>query len=143
MGDELPKENICAVFESSSEIKTDTALQGLLGRCCGYHKKDIDIFVPPKFINTGLKEYIESIENSGATGLSNCMNVGMRKKESKRGKLGFPIVPIHMTSSEVGLTESDIKQIRESDRIKESWSKKNNKKVINYLLESSRSSITN
>ena len=62
------------------------------------------------------------------------MNVGMRKKESKRGKLGFPIVPIHMTSSEVGLTESDIKQIRESDRIKESWSKKNNKKVINYLL---------
>lgn len=46
MGKELPKEHIDFVMETSVG-KTDTAVQGLLGRMCGYHTNyTVQIFVP-------------------------------------------------------------------------------------------------
>jgi hypothetical protein len=45
VGKVLPKENIGFVWENSKIPKTDTAVQGLIGRVCGYHTYDIEIYV--------------------------------------------------------------------------------------------------
>lgn len=133
MGDEMPKEHICAVFESSPDIKTDTALQGLLGRCCGYHGEDIDIYLPEEFIENGLNEYLEAIENNFSSGLSNCMNVGKRKSEKKGNRFNYPIVPIHIPYSSLHTIEGYTFNRKDQD----SWEDLN-LYVIQYVLENER-----
>jgi hypothetical protein len=41
MGKVLPKEHVFAVIDTSDKSNTDTLLQGLLGRICGYYSKRI------------------------------------------------------------------------------------------------------
>lgn len=46
MGKRVPKDYISFVMETSFDPKTDTLLQGLLGRMCGYHnRRDIMIYL--------------------------------------------------------------------------------------------------
>jgi hypothetical protein len=46
MGKQLKKNFVRFVFESSRSTKTDSILQGLLGRCCGYDSRpDIAVYV--------------------------------------------------------------------------------------------------
>jgi hypothetical protein len=63
MGEVIPKEHIAFVFEEAKESKTDTLLQSLLGRMCGYSASpeqkaaflaQIKIYVPDCF--TAVKE---------------------------------------------------------------------------------------
>lgn len=42
-GKVVPKQNIGFVWENSSNPATDTAVQGLLGRMCGYYEDDVQI----------------------------------------------------------------------------------------------------
>lgn len=44
VGKVLPKDYLATVWEFSKTPKTDTFAQGLLGRCCGYHSFDIEIY---------------------------------------------------------------------------------------------------
>ena len=49
MGQDFSKEHIGLVYEPSMNVKTDTCLQALLGRMCGYHNNtEIDIYVSSK-----------------------------------------------------------------------------------------------
>ncbi len=45
VGKVLPKQHIGFVWENSKNPNSDTILQGLLGRCCGYHNYYIDIYI--------------------------------------------------------------------------------------------------
>ncbi len=94
MGKELNKAHICAVAETSQSINTDTCLQGLPGRCCGYHNKNIDIYVPKCFLQVGVPEYINFLEHG--TGLSKCMMIQGKRTIVRNEDGRFPIVPIHM-----------------------------------------------
>ena len=70
MGKVVPKEHIAFVFETSLNSKTDTLLQGLLGRMCGYHSYNIDIYIHMKLLTnktrqntTELEKYVKLMEN--------------------------------------------------------------------------------
>ena len=94
MGKELPKDHICALAETAQEINTDTCLQGLPGRGCGYHAEDIDIYVPKCFLETGLREYINFLEHG--TGLSKCMMIKGKRKIMRTEEGRTPTIPIHI-----------------------------------------------
>jgi len=58
VGKELNKDHICAVFETSLIINTDTLLQGLFGRVCGYNiTNNIDIYISTKNIEDIINEF--------------------------------------------------------------------------------------
>jgi hypothetical protein len=58
VGKELHKEHICAVFETSLTINTDTLLQGLFGRVCGYNiTNSIDIYISTKNMEDIINEF--------------------------------------------------------------------------------------
>lgn len=58
VGKELNKQHICAVFETSLTINTDTLLQGLLGRVCGYNiTNNLDIYISTTNISDILHEF--------------------------------------------------------------------------------------
>jgi hypothetical protein len=92
MGKVLPKDYICAVMETSSDPKDDTCLQGLLGRCCGYHNYDIDIYLPKRFIDKSVSNYINFTNGNGH--LDNMMNVP--RVSSRMRNLENFTVPTHL-----------------------------------------------
>lgn len=62
MGKNLEKEHILFVMETSKRSNTDTILQGLLGRVCGYSKgsDNIDVYLHQKIVNSGeIQRYID------------------------------------------------------------------------------------
>jgi hypothetical protein len=61
MGKELDKEHILFCFETAKSSATDTVLQGLLGRCCGYfHSTTIVVFLHKDIVENGeLQRYID------------------------------------------------------------------------------------
>ena len=61
MGKELDKEHILFCFETAKSSATDTVLQGLLGRCCGYfHSTTIVVFLHKDIAENGeLQRYID------------------------------------------------------------------------------------
>jgi len=70
MGKVIPKQHIAFVMETSPSPNTDTLLQGLLGRMCGYHAFDIDIYVSETILikktgdgTTELEKYLMGVEN--------------------------------------------------------------------------------
>ena len=64
MGQVLCKDHIAMVYEQSKSPNVDTLLQGLLGRCCGYHSNiAIDIYVS-QTIKGEVSKYIEGFANN-------------------------------------------------------------------------------
>ena len=70
MGKVVPKQHISFVMETSSKPNTDTILQGLLGRMCGYHECDIDIYIHNDILikktgngTTELEKFVQLMEN--------------------------------------------------------------------------------
>jgi len=61
MGKELDKEHILFCFETAKSSATDTVLQGLLGRCCGYfYSTTIVVFLHKDIAENGeLQRYID------------------------------------------------------------------------------------
>ncbi len=51
VGKVLPKQYIGFVWENSKTPNSDTILQGLLGRCCGYHNYNINIYVSSSLLD--------------------------------------------------------------------------------------------
>ena len=67
MGQVLHKEHIAMMYESSVSPNADTLLQGLLGRCCGYHRNNnIDIFVSHKRKDE-ISKYIKAFDNDNVS----------------------------------------------------------------------------
>jgi hypothetical protein len=70
MGKVVPKSHISFVMETASKPNTDTILQGLLGRMCGYNQCDIDIYIHNDILTkktgngtTELEKFVQLMEN--------------------------------------------------------------------------------
>ena len=61
----LPKENLCFVWEWTKNPKHDTFAQSHIGRMCGYHQQQIYIYLPGKYIDKGIPEFLEIHEGEG------------------------------------------------------------------------------
>ena len=93
MGKVLDKTHILCVIETGS--KTDTILQGLLGRCCGYYTEHIVVYVK-KFDKREpeIKRYIRMTDGEDVIP-SNAMNVKKRVHQSL-----FPCIPLKITRTD-------------------------------------------
>ena len=76
MGQRIHKAYLTGMFEHSNSMKSDTALQGLLGRSCGYHKHNFFIYMPIHIIEKTIPEFLKFVKTRGKSGISNAMNTG-------------------------------------------------------------------
>jgi len=98
MGKELPKEHVCAVYECAAVSKTNTTLQGLLGRTCGYYTNEIadvkiDVYLPQGEDNQSVQEYIESVDSGFTKGITGTQHI---PKADRKPREWFTNVPIHI-----------------------------------------------
>ena len=106
MGTVVPKQHISFVMETSTNPRTDTVLQGLLGRMCGYPggsfgycvSNDINIYISQQVLSHGdidtyisLCQSMEMIVPSRATNVIGEHNKGRRDLSQVE-----PIIPIYM-----------------------------------------------
>ena len=114
MGKNLEKRHILFVMETAKNSNTDTVLQGLLGRVCGYSpgSKDIDVYLHDKIIKSGeLQRYIELTEGqeiipSKARNLSKTTII-----KSKHPIVPFMVSNVVSTVRQQKLTNTQIKRI--------------------------------
>ncbi len=93
MGKNMQKKHLLFVFETAKKSATDTILQGLLGRSCGYSEGSdrVYVFIANKIIESKeLDRYIELWDNDGVTILPNNANNLIANKETK---YKHPIIP--------------------------------------------------
>ena len=76
MGQRIHKAYLTGMFGHSNSMKSDTALQGLLGRSCGYHKHNFFIYMPIHIIEKTIPEFLKFVKTRGKSGISNAMNTG-------------------------------------------------------------------
>jgi len=89
-GQVIPKEHIGMVWEGSSVGNTDATLQGLPGRCCGYHENtDIQMFVPKTLLASPKGKSTEDPEKSLPNEIENYMNYYLRHELIKTGACEF------------------------------------------------------
>jgi hypothetical protein len=101
MGKELPKQNVCAVYESSESSNHNTVLQGLLGRVCGYHSEEIDVYLPSDFIERGgIDEYESIVKSDFKIGLSGTSHVVKRIRTKLSPTELSSNVPIHVKGTD-------------------------------------------
>ena len=97
MGQNLEKSHVLFVMETAKSVNTDTLLQGLLGRVCGYSQgsSEIYVYIPQKIYNSGeINRYIELIDNLEITGeIGVIPNKAMNIIASKVFKTFHPIIP--------------------------------------------------
>ena len=109
MGKQLPKKNICAVYEHADKQNYDTALQSLLGRTCGYKiQHDIDVYIEDGAENKALNNYIEIVKSDFKNPIARTLNIRDRKEKKSNPdavKL-YPNAPhlIRVTEDEYRLT---------------------------------------
>ena len=90
MGKVVPKTHVAMVFESATKAngkKTDTGLQGLLGRMCGYapdeHGFDIDIHIEEDLIEQ-VQLYLDGYDSPQGPQNTHAMNLRKTKKIQRR-----------------------------------------------------------
>lgn len=113
MGKQLPKKNICAVYEHCDEQNYDTGLQSLLGRSCGYNIPNlIDVYMDDGAENKALNNYIDIIESGFSQPIARTQNIRDRKlrKIKSRAKKLYPNAPhlIRVTEDEYRLTNDTL-----------------------------------
>lgn len=104
MGTVVPKNHLSFLFETSTTSKTDTLLQGLLGRACGYHTNDdITVYVNRELLASGeIDTYLGFCDGNEASVPCNAKNVVKEQDDlykaytSKDGKKLYPVIPIHI-----------------------------------------------
>ena len=97
MGKNLEKAHILFVMETARNSKTDTVLQGLLGRVCGYAEGSelIDVYLHQKIINSGeIDRYIEMIEGIRREGVISIIPIKAKNITPGRFSKNESIVPI-------------------------------------------------
>lgn len=104
MGKNLEKEHLLFVMETCKSSNTDTILQGLLGRVCGYSSNhNIDVYLHEKIIKGDeIKRYIELTEGMKVIP-TKAKNLDPAKKEHH-----LPIVPIKIRRSNQSNARKDI-----------------------------------
>lgn len=96
MGKNLDKKHLLFVFETSKKSKTDTVLQSLLGRVCGYSagSDSVVVFLSEKIVRSGeIDRYIKMWEQDGIQIMPTIAN----NLSDKKVKLHVPIIPIRVS----------------------------------------------
>jgi len=95
MGKNLEKKHLSFVIETAKMSKTDTVLQSLLGRVCGYSEGSdkVMVYLSEKIVRSGeIDRYIEMWENPGVTVIpTNACNMTTKKVTPM-----IPIIPIRI-----------------------------------------------
>ena len=91
MGKVLIKTHILCVIETGS--KTDTILQGLLGRCCGYYTEHIIVYVK-RYNRSEIRKFIQMSEGEEVVP---CKGMNVRKKVHHDLT---PCIPIKVTHND-------------------------------------------
>jgi len=110
MGKNLVKKHILFVMETARNSKTDTVLQGLLGRVCGYAEGSelIDVYLHQKIIKSGeIKRYIDLIEGIRTEGTVNVIPTKAKNIAPGRVSKNEPIVPIRITRDRTRFPTND------------------------------------
>lgn len=107
MGKNMQKSHLSFVFETASNSATDTVLQGLLGRTCGYSDGSdrVKIYLSNKIIKSeDIERYIELWDTEGVQIIPRkANNVGMKLPSDRQ-----PIIPIRIKRSNL---DNDRKQV--------------------------------
>lgn len=110
MGKVMPKDHISMVFEAGTKAEkrhSDTTLQGLLGRVCGYTDRpggfDIAVFVESNIMEY-VDEYIRSYDSPEGPIVGNAMNVRPCPPE-KRSLKPYHAIPLVGDNLEPPLTK--------------------------------------
>lgn len=75
-GKRLPVKYVSTIVNSSQNPNTDTLLQGLIGRCCGYKKSNFNIkFYVSELSWRGIMEYVNAVNNNFNVGVGKSKNV--------------------------------------------------------------------
>lgn len=96
MGKNLEKRHVLFVMETAKKSNTDTVLQGLLGRVCGYSlgSKDVDVYLHDKIVKSGeLQRYIDLTDGQGIIPSKAC---NLSKTTIFKSK--HPIVPFMVSN---------------------------------------------
>jgi hypothetical protein len=103
MGTVVPKDHLAFLFETSTSSKTDTLLQGLLGRACGYHQNDsIQVYINEELLKTGeIERYLDLCKGYEKRVPTNAKNVVKeddlyRLYTSNNGGKMYQVIPIHI-----------------------------------------------
>ena len=110
MGKNLHKEHLSFVFETAKNSKTDTVLQSLLGRVCGYSAGSdrVLVYLHAKILHSGeIDRYVDLWENDGVQVLPSRGN----NLTDKRVKLHVPIVPIRIRINRTAFATNDRRDI--------------------------------
>lgn len=94
MGKNLKKEHVLFVMETSKNSNTDTVLQGLLGRVCGYSvgSDSVDVYLHQKIVNSGeIQRYIDLTEGQHVIPAKAC-NIA----KTSAVKTRHPIIPFEV-----------------------------------------------
>jgi hypothetical protein len=97
MGKNLCKQHILFVMETAKNSRTDTVLQSLLGRVCGYSvgSNQIDIYLHQKIVNSGeIDRYVELIEIIDETEEVYVIPKKANNLTIKKVSITDPIIPI-------------------------------------------------
>ena len=111
MGKQVSKQYVLFCLETSKYSKTDTLLQGLLGRCCGYHSNEHIIIYLYKsyFESQELQRFIQMYEDKTTTPFRGS-NLKMPKgiKPNKYGK--YSTIPEKVTWTDKKLLIQNIQE---------------------------------
>ena len=105
MGQRLNKENIYAVMETSKSSKTDTLLQGLIGRICGYYTNIIKVYIPDTISKEEFYNFIKMYYSTDIICPSKAMNVISSGSKEKTKKSYISLIPIKLHRT-VGIKET-------------------------------------
>jgi hypothetical protein len=126
-GKRLVKEHIGAVWETSKGANTDTIIQGLLGRMCGYDVPEVKplIFLPPKCLKLNQDKIIKAcdlerafIPNTIPRYASHIIPGRLQKKTENEERVQlYPCVPIQFQLSAEDTRQLDGLSYREISAI--------------------------
>jgi len=131
MGKVVPKQHLSFVMETAEKPRTDTILQGLLGRVCGWHNfRDIIVYVHNNIISSGeLDRYCQWFHGDMCLP-KRAMNI-VSSRQNTTHHSNHPIIPIEFDVSDIpGFTAQ--KLANGNDIIVDEFlSKLDNKKYVN------------
>jgi hypothetical protein len=114
MGKNLPKKHVLFVMETAKNSKTDTVLQGLLGRVCGYAEGSelIDVYLHHKIIKSKeIDRYISLIDAISREGVIKFIPTKGKNITVGKFSKNEPIIPIRITRNRTISSTNDRKYI--------------------------------
>ena len=116
MGKNVEKKHVLFVMETAKTSKTDTVLQGLLGRACGYSEgsERIVVFLHKKIVSSEeIDRYITMVDELETTGDILTTPLRANNLAEKKVKKTDPIIPMKITRDRAISTTNDTPRIIE------------------------------